>query len=312
MNEQNQAETEIEPEVLPTDGLEPRLPKLSKDGWELVQYRLWDSIRSKMWRTLSVFLTLVTLGGLLGIPAYISGRIGTEIAAEKKKFEELRSQLQEENATLQSRVSLTSHLLSRWALDRAELQRILIQVESDLDDSRLSQGEQQEIRSSLRILLRRFPRRHFEEEDLCFEVRMVVDLLDTGALPDSPKAYSSSPLTREEWGKFVALSNRHKLRGLPQLYALTSHLSGLDLALRKNYRLMMEPQLSDPAQRAELHSQYNSTVFPVYRRFLDGVYSEERPPPWASSWSWLAESGVAAFFQEERELARLDQDVASE
>ncbi|HEY3303964.1 MAG TPA: hypothetical protein VGL70_10575 [Candidatus Binatia bacterium] len=92
----------------------PTIPALSKDAWELVQYRLWDQLRSKMWATLTVFLTLVTVGGLLGIPAYISSRVDQKIADERGKFEKLRAELEADRLRVLTLSSTTSHVAFLW------------------------------------------------------------------------------------------------------------------------------------------------------------------------------------------------------
>ena len=53
VDEPNQVESEHKVVKAKPDAA-PDLPLLSKDAWELVQYRLWDHLRSKMWTTLPV------------------------------------------------------------------------------------------------------------------------------------------------------------------------------------------------------------------------------------------------------------------
>ena len=131
----------IKPEAAAaTPAPSPDLPVLSKDAWELVQYRLWDHLRSKMWTTLTVFLTLVTVGGLLGIPAYISSRVDQKIADERAKFDRLRFELEGERLAVITRSDIAGYATLAWSQDLARFQLLLLRTSSALDNAQSIEG----------------------------------------------------------------------------------------------------------------------------------------------------------------------------
>jgi hypothetical protein len=154
----------------------PDLPALSKDAWELVQYRLWDHLRSKMWTTLTIFLTLVTLGGLLGIPAFISSRIDQKIADERAKFDQVRIALESERLAVIMRSDAAAYATLAWFQDLSRFQLLLLKTSSALDNA---QGIEV-VKNVLRLIINRLARFELGPDSFRSEVRMLTDLLKTG------------------------------------------------------------------------------------------------------------------------------------
>lgn len=283
----------------------PQIPALSKESWELIQYRLWDSVRSKMWTTLTAFLTLVTIAGLLGIPRYISWRIDEKVTGEVAKFEQLRAEIEAERVTLLTRSSLASHLAFVWAQDLAQLQRLLLEVLAELDAPRFNKDEDaRDVKLSVRLLSNRLLRYDLAGGEFCSEVRLLTDVLGQGSLPEVPHEYSEEPLSSEDWSEFVSASSKWNLRQLPGLYALYSHTFALRSAMATSYQLMIDPSLTDGSRKANLYHEYNEEIYPLYHQSLDELYGESGPPPPAPAgvWSWLPETALVAFFQQEQRL----------
>lgn len=298
----------IKPEVTSAKpASSPELPALSKDAWELVQYRLWDQLRSKMWTTLTVFLTLVTLGGLLGIPAYISSRVDQKIADERAKFDRLRIELENEKLAIITRSDLAAYATVIWSQDLARFQLLLLRTSSTLDNA---QGIEK-VRNVARLLIGRLGRFELGPDAFRSEVRMLTDLLRRGALPDSNE-YSDKPLTEVEWAAFRGASTNRGLGTVfPELYELYSHVFALKAAMRKNYTVLINPALAEPVRRANLYEQYGTGLYPAYQQSLATVYGGNRPS-WlrgGSDWAWLPENAVSAFSEQEKQISRADGPV---
>ena len=279
----------------------PDLPVLSKDAWELVQYRLWDHLRSKMWTTLTIFLTLVTLGGLLGIPAFISSRIDQKIADERAKFDQVRVGLESERLAVIMRSDTAAYATLAWFQDVSRFQLLLLKTSTALDSA---QGIEA-VKNVLRLIINRLARFELGPGSFRSEIRMLTDVLKTGRVPES-NSYSDSPLSEDDWAAFRgAAANRGLGNLLPELYELYSHVFALKAAVLKNYELVVDPALSEPVRRAKLYEQYGTDLYPAYQQSLAAVYGGNRPS-WlrgGPDWTWLPESAVSAFGEHERRIA---------
>lgn len=282
----------------------PDLPVLSKDAWELVQYRMWDQLRSKMWTTLTVFLTLVTIGGLLGIPAYISSRVDQKIADERAKFDELRLELDSQRLSAVSRSDMAACATIAWSQDLARFQLHLIRVSSALDNA---DNIESSVRNVVRLLIGRLGRFELGPDDFRSEVRMLTDVLRNGQLPES-NDYSDEPLTENDWAAFRGASGIGGFGALPELYELYSHVLALKTAMLIGYESAIAPALSEPMRRAKLYEQYSVSLFPAYEQSLAAVYGGSRPT-WlrgGSDWTWLPESAVSVFGEQEERTNSAD------
>jgi len=296
-DESNQEVTEATPDR------SPDLPMLSKDAWELVQYRLWDHLRSKMWSTLTVFLTLVTVAGLLGIPAYISSRVDQRIADERTKFDRIRAELESDrlSATTQSDIAAYATLI--WLQDLGKFQLSLLNADAGLQGiTGMEGGSAYFIRGRLRELGR------FEvgPDKFGYSVRLVTEILRLGRLPDSSNISDAMPLTEDEWGYFRAVSKERSVEDLPRVYQLYSHVFALRSATLRNYQSVIDPVLKEPVRRARLYEQYAGSLFPLYQGSLGELYGSSDRPAWLSDgadWSWLSPSAVTAFIEEEKRIA---------
>lgn len=177
-------EQEEQSEKLPTvPDPSPATPALSKDAWELIQYRLWDHLRGKMWTTLSVFLTLVTVAGLLGVPTFISSRVDAKIADEKSKFEQLRSELAADRSRILTLSSTSSYAALLWVQSLAEFQRAHLELLSDLEKPRYSKDDRaRQTWHVFRLLVTRFD---LQETAAQFRpnVRSLTEFLDCECVP---------------------------------------------------------------------------------------------------------------------------------
>jgi hypothetical protein len=280
----------------------PDLPALSKDAWELVQYRLWDHLRSKMWTTLTIFLTLVTVGGLLGIPAFISSRVDQKIADERAKFDQLRFALESERLAVITRSDIATYATLAWSQDVARFQLLLLKTSSALDSTQGIEAT----RNVVRLIISKLARFELGADAFRSEVRMLTDVLKTARVPESNN-YSDNPLTEDEWAAFRGASTNRGLGSLlPDLYELYSHVFALKVAVLKNYEIVIDPALADPARRAKLYEQYGIGLYPAYQQSLAAVYGGSRPA-WlrgGSDWTWLPESAVSAFGEQEKRINR--------
>lgn len=279
----------------------PDLPLLSKDAWELVQYRMWDQLRSKMWTTLTVFLTLVTVGGLLGIPAYISSRVDQRIADERAKFDQLRLELDSQRLSAIARSDMAAYATTAWSQDLARFQLLLLRASSALGSTDEIDSQ---VRNVVRLLIGKLGRFELGPDDFRSEVRLLTDVLRDGQLPDS-NDYSDEPLTENDWAAFRGASGNRGLGALPELYELYSHVFALKAAMLMIYESAIAPALTDPMRRAKLYEQYGVGLYPAYERSLSAVYGGSRPT-WlrgGSDWSWLPESAVSVFGEQEKRIS---------
>lgn len=178
----------------------PDLPVFSKDAWELVQYRMWDQLRSRMWTTLTVFLTLVTVGGLLGVPAYISSRVDQRIADERAKFDQLRLELDSQRLSAIARSDIAAYATIAWSQDLGRFQLLLLRASSALGST---EDIESQVRNVVRLLIGRLGRFELGPDGFRSEVRLLTGVLQDGQLPDS-NDYSDEPLSESDWLPFVA------------------------------------------------------------------------------------------------------------
>jgi hypothetical protein len=283
----------------------PTIPALSKDAWELIQYRLWDHLRSKMWATLTVFLTLVTVAGLLGIPAYISSRVDQKIADERGKFEKLKTDFEADRLRALTLSSTTSHMAFLWVQSLAEFQRTQLEVLSQLDSPRFQKDDKaKQTWHVFRLLVSRFDLQETAKQ-FRSQVRSLTALLDCECLPERTD-YSDTPLTEADWTAFELSSNKAGLGPkLPQLYAMYSHVLALKATVLRSHDLGIDLALKDPSRRAALYEQYNTSIYPGYREALSRLYGTFPPPIGrrdSDPWRWLSETAVSAFLQDELRL----------
>lgn len=69
-----------------------------------------------------------------------------------------------------------------------------------------------------------------------------------------------------------------------------------------NYESVIGPALSVPMRRAKLYEQYGIGLYPAYERSLAALYGGSRPT-WlrgGSDWTWLPESAVSVFGEQEK------------
>jgi hypothetical protein len=301
-DERNQAESEHDVVKTKPDAA-PDLPMLSKDAWELVQYRLWDHLRSKVWTTLSVFLTLVTVAGLLGIPAYISSRVDAKIADERAKFDGLRAQIENERMSATSQSDVAAYATIMWLQDLGRFQLALVNVDGALQSVKgLEGGAAYFVRGRLRELGR------FEvgAEKFRYSIRLLTEILKQGRLPDSSDISGAASLTEADWSAFREASKVRGVEDLTRVYELYSHVFALRSAALKNYQSVIDPALKEPVRRAKLYEQYAGSLFPLYQRSLGDLYGAGDRPAWLSGgadWSWLSPSAVSAFTEDEKRLA---------
>lgn len=291
----------------------PAIPPLSKDAWELIQYRLWDQLRSKMWATLTVFLTLVTVGGLLGIPAYIGSRVDQKIADERTKFEKLRAELEADRQKVLTLSSTTSQMAFLWIQSLAEFQRTQLEVLSQLDDPRFKKDERsKQTWHVFRLLVSRFDLQETEKQ-FRSQIRTLTAILDCSCLPERTE-YSDAPLTEADWTAFELSSNKAGLGPrLSQLYAMYSHVLALKAAVLRSHDLGIGMALKDPLRRAALYEQYNASMYPSYRETLNRLFGTFPPPIGrrdSDPWRWLPETAVSAFQQDELRLNAVEDSDA--
>ena len=285
----------------------PSLPELSKDIRDLIQYSILDELRKKMWTTLGVFLTLVTIAGLLGIPALIGNKIDTKIKNEQNIFEKLKVDLQMAKREIVVRSSVVSHLSFLWAQDLARFQMLLIRAAEEFDKPSFSiNNDIKSVRQVLRLTLNKLERFDVKGDGFCYEVRMITDILNRGRLPEGANSdYSSKPLANSDWESFRRAANIHNLgKVLPELYQLYSHMYALKSSLQKGYELSMDQVLHEPLHKAELYNQYGSWVYPDYTTTLSGFYDGARPTWNRKDLEWLPETAIAAFLEQENRIAQ--------
>jgi hypothetical protein len=302
-DEPNQAESEHKVVKAKPDAA-PDLPTLSKDAWELVQYRMWDHLRSRMWTTLTVFLTLVTVGGLLGIPAYISSRVDAKIADERAKFDGLRAQLENERMSAASQSDVAAYATLIWLQDLGRFQLALVNVDGALQSVKGLQGGAAYF---VRGRLRELGRFEVDAEKFRYSIRLLTDILKQGRLPDSGDISGAAPLTEADWSAFREASRARGVEDLTRVYELYSHVFALRSAAVKNYQSVIDPALKEPVRRAKLYEQYAGSLFPLYQRSVGDLYGGGDRPAWLSGgadWSWLSPSAVSAFAEDEKRLAR--------
>jgi len=62
-------------------------PELSKDDLlKYVELDLWNRFQERLWKVVGVFLTLVTVVGLLGVPYYIKSEVTAHLQKREKEF----------------------------------------------------------------------------------------------------------------------------------------------------------------------------------------------------------------------------------
>ncbi len=289
----------------------PDIPALSEDAWDLVQYRLWDKIRGKMWATLTVFLTLTSFAGLLGIPAYISGKIDDEIKKKSQQFERLKVDLETERLGILTLSATTSHLAFLWEKNLAALQKARFDLFSKAN-AEMFNNDRSAFRAFI-LFLERLDLKESEDQ-FRYDIRVLTAMLNCGCLPEQNN-FSNDPLTETDWSAFEGAASKRGLSPeLPQLYGTYSHVIALRAAMGKSHQIIIDQTLKDSSRRAALYEQFNSAIYPSYRQSLNELYGTFPPPVSrreSNPWRWLSETAVSEFLNEELRLNQSSKDDAN-
>lgn len=124
--------------------LEPitQVPVLTKETWELLEYRLWDKFRSKLWAIVGIFLTIVTIAGILGINSYINNRIESQIANEKEQLKKFQVELLQKEFDNIVFARLINHLNYKLISDKQTFYNLIDDIQNKLDSSSIKDKNQ--------------------------------------------------------------------------------------------------------------------------------------------------------------------------
>lgn len=104
----------------------PNLPSLTKDAWELVELRIWNSFKKRLWIILTATLTVSAIGGLLGLNTLIAYRVDRTLQLERERFSQERERYVE---TVNSQMVATGILLFLQQRYHSDLRAFLNEAE---------------------------------------------------------------------------------------------------------------------------------------------------------------------------------------
>jgi hypothetical protein len=175
---------------------------MSKETWELIEYRLWNSFKTKLWAVVGIVLTTLSVAAYLGMNTWVKYATDQALKTETARFEEERKKFEK----------LVSNEINGWAVVLIMEERLRRELE-----------RHQALASSV---IAKFP-------DEVAELRATTDfagmLLPNPKLPDDPSSYYAFVNASADKSKKVAASEPSKtgMADLGKSFELRSSLSSL-------------------------------------------------------------------------------------
>ena len=153
---------------------------LSKDEFqEYIETTLWSKFQSRLWKIVSVFLTIITVAGVFGIPYYISNEINKKLSKVEQEFSTKRKDILNNSKLL----NLLSVLEER---KKIELSNISLRLYNEIEllqerDSTIDSWTMEEITATLKMVAYEGKIYNLQAQDF----RWIIDstLLTTQVLP---------------------------------------------------------------------------------------------------------------------------------
>lgn len=73
---------------------EPSVPAITKETWELLEYRIWNSFKTKLWAVVGIVLTTLSFMAYLGMNTWVKYVTDQALKAETLRFEEERKKFE--------------------------------------------------------------------------------------------------------------------------------------------------------------------------------------------------------------------------
>jgi hypothetical protein len=253
------------------------IPPMSAETWELVEFRLWSKFRIKLWTLLAGFLTVTTLLGILGLPAYIRTQFQDKIDSESKKIDLLRENMAKEWAEFYAHQKVEAWFLQKYIEDRDTLVTVARAAKDEIDNSPYYKIHQDE----LETLLQGFK----EITSLTFSIDEFKSLINRLSRAQDATSHDSPPPSGGITPNFPKTN---------ELFDLYAHVSALGETLRWSLVELVKKEKMDEAAKQQLTREYELVFFPKYREYFE-QYGLHTLLIATSTWSMPFPNATTAF-----------------
>ncbi|MBL6445686.1 hypothetical protein JMN32_05160 [Fulvivirga sp. 29W222] len=269
-----------------------QIPEMTNETWELLEFRLWEKISNKLWKLVGIFLTVVTIGGLLGINAFIDARIDRQVKEEKERLAEYEKELSKRNQQLTQFAKLITLLSNKLSSDRETFYLVARDIRASSDTLNLNQEK-------LKSVLDKLEGFWFRQDEY---PQLIVTL--TNLLENKEPNGGSQKIDTLDWETWQQFEEAAQINGndlFPTILNLYAHILSSENALEKAIANQLKEYLIEPELKGSIQK--------LYEREFGEPYSEEwkKFHPWGGfslsngkyGWDNWPGLGRNAFIREE-------------
>lgn len=282
----------------------PSLPLMTPESWELIEYRLWHKFSAKLWAIIGSFLAIVSIAGLLGIPAYIEKSVEGQVGTEKKNLEKLRSTLEATYVKQIIRANLLDYVFEKYRKDSRAFQNAIEKAKPEV-----AQIDDELYKSTFLDLIKNISSRYLGSDDFKKAIDGVIAVITSKDTQNH--GTDNSTVTklsrRDKWEKIDVVLAKYKAASLSEALNIYPHLMAMRSMISTNEALILKPLLVNDKLKTELYSEYEKELYPAYN---DELKKYEPPYSMAASisgefgWSSMWDKATFAFLPYESEIIK--------
>lgn len=115
------------------------VPTLSKETWELLELRIWNSFSKKLWILLTSALTLAALLGLLGLDTWVKAKVDDGLKQQRDEFDKITKAYEARAEAQMLSTGLLFSLQKRFLSDSANYRLKIHELRSKLSASQFTE-----------------------------------------------------------------------------------------------------------------------------------------------------------------------------
>ena len=241
----------------------PHIPSFTSETWELIGHRLWSKFSTKLWTIIGAFLTLITIGGTLGLPAYIEAKVQDNIFSEKQKFEKLREQLHQEAEDLLLRINLTNHVFDQYKNDTFTYRMLTNALQQRINS--MENKDHIKYFSEKVEFLNNFRIRPSKYNEYIEEIASEFEITAAEEENKNHRFIGAKP----HWEKLGIICQRYGIEEFCLAITMYPHLASMRNTLLNNNYFVLRKYLEEESLKTKLYSEYDNSVYPEYKKIWD-------------------------------------------
>jgi hypothetical protein len=232
---------------------EPTLPNLNAETWELIERRMWDKFKTKIWSLVGLIITLLTIFTAFGITTFINSSIEKTVKEEKEDFVVRTNQMLID-------IQLIAYISGLRSDSRLYLDKALILVKKRFEPFM----NEKKSNNKYRTLYFHLSKQSFSEMEYSNISLQAAEVLFDGFDRLAPNRENNIHLAESK----LRADYPEVLRVI-ELRGGWGALSQLDIYLRNK---LLSESLSSPIEKLRLFERYENTVEPKYLEIINRVY----------------------------------------